>query len=154
MRALGIDFGEKRLGVAISDPTGLIAQGIAMIGKGEHFEHDFRELKKIIKRYDGIDEIVVGLPKTLKGEIGPAAEKVLAFVDALKKEFKLNIATWDERLTTAAAERALIDAGLSREKRKKVIDKSAAARMLQSYLDYQNGKKYAPHLPLGEGARA
>lgn len=135
MRSLGIDFGDKRIGVAVSDPLGMIAQGIAMIGKGETFEHDIRELKKIIKKYDGVDEIIVGLPRKLSGEIGFQAEKVLTFVEALKQEFKINIVTWDERLTTAEAERGLIAAGLSREKRKKVIDKSAAAVILQSYLD-------------------
>lgn len=135
MRILGIDYGDKRIGVAVSDPLGMIAQGVAVIGKGETFEQDIRELKRIIKKYDGVDEIVVGLPKTMAGAIGPQAEKVLAFVEALRKEFKLNIITWDERLTTAQAERVLIEAGLSREKRKKVIDKSAAANILQCYLN-------------------
>lgn len=135
MRILGVDYGDKRIGVAISDPLGIMAQGVAVIGKGESFEGDIRELKRIIKKYEGVDEIVVGLPKTLAGKIGPQAEKALAFVEALKKEFKLNIVTWDERLTTVEAERTLIEAGLSRQKRKKIIDKSAAAAILQSYLD-------------------
>jgi putative holliday junction resolvase len=135
MRVLGLDYGTKRIGVAVSDPLGLIAQGIAVLGKGETFADDLRELKRLIKKYDGVDEIVVGLPKRLSGEIGPAAEQVLAFVAALQQEFKLNIVTWDERLTTVMAERSLIEAGLSREKRKKVIDQSAAANILQGYLD-------------------
>ena len=135
MRILGIDYGDKRIGVAVSDPLGIIAQGVAVIGKSETFDQDIRELKRIIKKYSGVDEIVVGLPKTMAGEIGPQAEKVLTFVEALKKEFKLNIVTWDERLTTVEAERTLIEAGLSRKKRKKIIDKSAAANILQNYLD-------------------
>jgi putative Holliday junction resolvase len=135
MRILCIDFGEKRLGIAVSDPLGIIAQGVAVIGRGESFDHDIRELKRLIKKYDGVDEIVVGLPRTLKGEIGLSAQKVLDFVAVLKNEFKLNITTWDERLTTAAAERALIEAGLSRARRRQVIDQSAAANILQSYLD-------------------
>ena len=135
MRILGIDYGDKRIGVAISDPLGIMAQGIAMIGKGETFEPDIREIKRLIKKYDGVEEIVVGLPKTMAGEIGVQAEKVMTFVNELKKEFKINIVTWDERLTTIEAERGLIEAGLSREKRKKVIDKTAAAAILQSYLD-------------------
>ncbi|MFA4844786.1 MAG: Holliday junction resolvase RuvX [Candidatus Margulisiibacteriota bacterium] len=135
MRILGLDYGEKRIGVAVSDPLAIIAQGVAVLGKGETFADDLRELKRIIKKYDGVDEIVVGLPKRMSGEIGIAAEKVLAFVAELKKEFKLNIVTWDERLTTVMAERSLIEAGLSREKRKKVIDQSAAANILQGYLD-------------------
>lgn len=135
MRILGIDFGSKRMGIAISDPLGFTAQGIAVVGRGKTFEDDLRELKRIIKKYGGVDEIVVGFPKTMSGEIGEQAKMVLDFVEAIKKEFKLNVNTWDERLTTVEAEKALISAGLSREKRKKVIDKSAAARILQSYLD-------------------
>lgn len=137
MRVLGLDYGDKRIGVAISDPLGITAQGVAVLGKGETFDQDIKELKRLIKKYDGVDEIVVGLPKTMRGEVGPQAEKVLTFVAALKQEFKLNIATWDERLTTAEAERTLIEAGLSREKRRQVIDKSAAAVILQSYMDHK-----------------
>jgi putative Holliday junction resolvase len=135
MRVLGIDYGDKRIGVAVSDPLGLTAQAVAVIGKSGSFEKDVKELNKIIKKYGGVDEIVVGLPRTMRGEIGEQAKKVLAFIEELKKNFKLNITPWDERLTTVEAERALISAGLSREKRKKVIDKSAAAYILQSYLD-------------------
>ena len=89
----------------------------------------------LIKKYDGVDEIVVGLPRTLSGTAGIQVEKVMRFVDALKQGFKINISTWDERLTTASAERALIETGMSRAKRKQVIDQSAAANILQSYLD-------------------
>jgi putative Holliday junction resolvase len=135
MRILGIDFGEKRMGVAVSDPLGMTAQAVAVIGKGKDFESDIRELKKIIKKYEGVDEIIVGLPKTMKGEVGEQAGKVLEFVAALKNNFKINVGTWDERLTTVEAEKTLIAAGLSRQKRKKVIDKSAATYILQSYLD-------------------
>ena len=135
MRILGIDYGAKKIGVAISDPLGITAQGVAVIGKGETFEDDIRELKRIIKKYDGVDEIVVGLPKTLRNEIGSQAKLVLEFVEALRKKFKINIVTWDERLTSVEAEKMLISAGLSQQKRKKVIDKSAATFILQSYLD-------------------
>jgi putative Holliday junction resolvase len=135
MRILGIDFGEKRIGIAISDPLGLTAQGVAVIGKSETFEEDIKELNKIIKKCGGVDEILVGLPKTLAGEIGIQAQKVLEFVEALKAAFKIPINTWDERLTTVQAERTLKEAGLSAKKRRKVVDKSAAAYILQSYLD-------------------
>lgn len=135
MRILGIDYGSKRLGIAVSDPLGITAQGVAVIAKGDTFDQDVTELNKIIEQYEGINEIVVGLPKTMKGEIGIQAQKVLEFVAELKKNFKFQITTWDERLTTAATERVLISAGLSRQKRKKVIDKSAAAYILQGYLD-------------------
>ena len=141
MRILGIDYGSKRIGIAVSDPLGITAQGVAVIGKGENYDHDIRELKRIIKKYGGVDEIVVGLPKTMEGKIGPQAEKILAFIEVLKKEFKLNITAWDERLTTLEAEKMLISAGLSREKRKKVIDKSAAANILQNYLDRKSNEK-------------
>lgn len=135
MRILGIDFGEKRIGIAISDPLGLTAQGVAVIGKSETFEEDIKELNKIIKKCGGVDEILVGLPKTLAGEIGIQAQKVLEFVEALKTAFKIPINTWDERLTTVQAERTLMEMGLSAKKRRKVVDKSAAAYILQSYLD-------------------
>jgi putative holliday junction resolvase len=135
VRTLGIDYGDKRIGIAISDPLGIIATGIAVVGKNETFAGDIQEIKELVKRYDGVDEIVVGLPKTMSGAAGIQVEKVMNFVDALKQEFKINIVTWDERLTTVKAERALIATGMSREKRKKVIDKSAAAVILQDYLD-------------------
>lgn len=137
LRTLGIDYGEKRIGVAISDPLGITAQGVAVFGKGKTYAEDIKEIKKIIKQYEGIDEIVVGLPKTLKGEIGPSAQKVLEFVEALKKAFKIAINTWDERLTTAQAEKTLQAMGLNSKKRRSVIDKSAAAYILQSYMDYK-----------------
>ena len=135
MRTLGIDYGDKRIGVAISDPLGIIATGIAVVGKGETFEQDIQEISSLINKYDGVSEIVVGLPRKMSGEAGIEVEKVMKFVDALKLAFKINIVTTDERLTTVEAERALIETGMSREKRKKVIDKSAAAVILQSYLD-------------------
>ena len=138
MRILGIDYGDKRIGIAISDPLGLTAQGVAVIGKGETFEEDVKELKKIIKKFEGIDEILVGLPKTMRGEIGQQAEKVLKFVEHLKTAFKIPVNTWDERLTTVQAEKTLQEAGLPEKKRRKIIDKSAAAYILQNYLDYKH----------------
>lgn len=135
MRILGIDYGSKRIGVAVSDPLGMIAQGVTVINRADNLEQDFLELEKIIQQYDGVEQIVVGLPKALSGEIGIAAQKVLDFVEKLKTKFNQEIITWDERLTTAGVEKVLIEAGLSRQKRRKVIDKSAATYMLQGYLD-------------------
>jgi putative Holliday junction resolvase len=131
MRIIALDYGARRVGVAVSDPLGLIAQPLATLN------HDrlVPELKELLKQYDRIDEIVVGLPKKLSGELGPAAEKVLALVAELKIHFPCPISTYDERLTTVEAERTLIAAGLSREKRKKVIDRLAAAEILQDFLD-------------------
>lgn len=135
MRVLGIDYGEKRLGIAISDQMAIISSGVAVIGRTGDIKDDIKDLKLIIKKHGGVDEIVVGFPRTLKGEIGESARKVLDFIEALKKEIIIPIVTWDERFSTVAVERVLIDADLSRAKRKKVIDKSAATYLLQGYLD-------------------
>lgn len=135
MRILGIDYGDKRIGIGVSDPLGITAQPVAVIGKRATFEEDIQEINQIIKQYEGVEEIVVGLPKTMRGELGVQAQKVQAFIDALKAKFKIRITPWDERFSSVVAERAMISAGLSREKRKKVIDKSAASLILQSYLD-------------------
>ncbi|HTY13735.1 MAG TPA: Holliday junction resolvase RuvX [Candidatus Omnitrophota bacterium] len=135
MRIFGVDYGDKRIGIAASDPLGITAQGVAVIGKGKTFDEDIKEIKKIMKKFDSVNEIVVGLPKTMSGEIGVSAEKVLKFVEALKSAFKIPIVTWDERLTTVQAQRTLSEAGLSAKKQRKVIDKSAAAYILQNYMD-------------------
>ena len=135
MRILGLDYGEKRIGVVISDPLGLTAQPVAVIGKKESFAEDIKELNKIISKYDGVDEIVVGLPKTTAGLIGVQAAKVLEFIEALRANFKIKITAWDERFSSVEAERAMIAAGLSRAHRKRFIDRSAASIILQSYLD-------------------
>ncbi|MFH1361447.1 MAG: Holliday junction resolvase RuvX [bacterium] len=132
MRILAIDHGQARLGIAISDPLQITAQPVATLQNDENL---IPNLKKIIDDYGSVTEIVVGLPKSLKGGLGPQAEKVQAFVAELEKNFEIKVVTWDERLTTVAAERDLISAGLSRKKRKKVIDKSAAAYILRNYLD-------------------
>jgi putative Holliday junction resolvase len=129
MRIMGLDAGEKRMGVAVSDPLGYIAQGISVVKRD-----DIEELKKIVSNYD-IERIIVGLPKHMDGSIGEQGNKVLAFIEDLKKEIDLPILTWDERLTTKEAEGVLLKANLSRAKRKKVIDKLAAVLILQSYLD-------------------
>jgi putative Holliday junction resolvase len=133
MRIVALDYGSKRVGVAVSDPLGLIAQPLATL------DHDrvIPQLKELLRQYDQVDEIVVGLPKKLSGELGQAAQDVLVFVEQLRQAVPIKISTYDERMTTAAAERTLIAAGLSREKRKKVIDRSAAANILQDYLDRQ-----------------
>jgi len=135
MRIVGLDFGEKRIGVAISDPLQITAHGLGAINKSDTFEQDITALKDMLKEYTGITEIVVGLPKTLKGEIGLSAQRVLEFVAVLQKAFEIKVTSWDERMTTASATKALIEMGLSREKRKKVIDKTAATLMLQGYLN-------------------
>jgi len=136
---MGIDYGEKRIGVAVSDPLGIVAQGIDVV-ESRGLSNDVDNIRKLVDRYGNVEEIVVGLPKTLKGELGPQAQKVTKFIEALKKCVDVTVVTWDERLTTSAVERVLIDADMSRKKRKKVVDKTAAAYMLQGYLDARRSK--------------
>ena len=113
MRILGIDFGTKRIGIAVSDPLGFTAQGISTLEKGKTFRNDIENLKEIIEKYEGIREIVVGLPKKMSGEIGIAAQEVLKFVEALKKYFNnIEIKTWDERLTSAEANKFFAGANI------------------------------------------
>ena len=136
MRILGIDFGTKTIGVAVSDEMGLIGQGIGTI-KRKDLQRDMRELQKKIGEYE-IEKIVVGLPKNMDGSLGKSAHQVLDFIDNLKKRFKIPVESWDERLSTVEAERVLLDADISRRKRRKVVDKIAASIILQGYLDYIN----------------
>ena len=137
MRILCIDFGEKRLGIAISDPLGITAQGIGVLKKQASFKKDLEEIQKIIDRYDEVSQIIVGLPKTLKGEIGIKAKQTLEFVDFLKENIKIPVETWDERMTTVSAQKSLQSAGLNSRKQRKVIDQVAAGLILQNYLDYK-----------------
>lgn len=133
MRVLGLDIGDRTIGVAISDPLGFTAQGITTIRRKKE-DIDIEEIKKICNEYK-VDTIVSGLPKNMNGTIGPQSEKVLQFCDLLKSELNIPIKMWDERLTTVAATRAMLEADLSRAKRKKIVDKMAATYILQGYLD-------------------
>lgn len=133
MRILGLDVGDRTIGVAISDPLGLTAQGITTIRR-KGIDKDIEELEKICAQYE-VEKIVSGLPKNMNGTLGPQSEKVLGFCDILKTKISLEIIMWDERLTTVAAQRAMLEADLSRSKRKKIVDKIAATYILQGYLD-------------------
>lgn len=133
-RVMGLDVGDKTIGVALSDPLGWTAQGLETIRR-IGIKKDLQRLEEIIKEYE-VNKIVVGLPKNMNGTIGPQGEKVLEFNERLGKRFSnIEIIQWDERLTTVAAERSLIEADVSRKKRKEVIDKIAAVYILQGYLD-------------------
>jgi len=132
-RILGLDLGDKTIGVAVSDLLQLTAQGITTIRR-ESKKKDFQTLGDIINDYT-IKKIVIGLPKNMNNTIGPQGEKTIDFGEKLKKRFNLEIIYMDERLTTVAAERILIEGDIRREKRKKLIDKVAATYILQSYLD-------------------
>ena len=132
-RMMGLDVGDKTIGVAISDPLLLTAQGLKTIFR-ENNQKDIKEIEDIIKEYN-ITKIVVGFPKNMNNTIGPQGEKVLNFVDKLKKRIKIEIVLEDERLTTISAERVLLEGDVSRKNRKKIIDKVAATYILQNYLD-------------------
>ncbi|NBI29717.1 Holliday junction resolvase RuvX [Chengkuizengella marina] len=133
MRKMGLDYGDKTIGIAVSDELGWTAQGIEVI-KRKSKKEDFSRLQAIIKEYD-IDEIVLGLPKNMDGSIGERGQLCIQYGETLKKVLELPIHMWDERLTTVSAERTLLEANMSRKKRKQVIDKMAAVFILQSYLD-------------------
>lgn len=133
MRVMGLDVGDKYIGVAISDELGLTAQGIKAIKR----EGCIEALKGNIKEY-GVGSIIVGLPRMLNGSLGIQGEKVLKFVEDLKASLGLPTSLWDERLSTLAAERTLLEADTSRKKRRTLRDKVSAVIILQGYLDSIN----------------
>jgi len=133
MRILGLDIGDRTIGVAISDPLGFTAQGVTTIRRKSN-EKDLEELRKICEEYK-VETIVSGLPKNMNGTLGPQSEKVLGFCKLIEENINLPIKMWDERLTTVAAHRVMLEGDLSRAKRKKIVDKMAAMYILQGYLD-------------------
>ena len=137
MRILGIDYGEKRVGLAISSPVGFIAQGLPTIERIEGMDY-LEELADIIEEKE-VSEIVVGLPKNMNDTIGEKAEEVLGFVETLKSKFNIPVHTVDERLTTVRAHRAMAAAKMSKKGKKKRVDMIAAQFILQAYLD-QNSR--------------
>ena len=136
MRVMGLDVGSKTVGVAISDPLGFTAQGVEIIKINEEAkEFGFDSLGELVKEYQ-VDKFVVGLPKNMNNTEGPRVEASKAYGDKIKEIFNLPVDYQDERLTTVQAERMLVEqADVSRDKRKKVIDKLAAQLILQNYLD-------------------
>ncbi|MCL4955654.1 Holliday junction resolvase RuvX [Streptococcus suis] len=136
MRIMGLDVGSKTVGVAISDPLGFTAQGLEIIPIDEEKgEFGLEHLTELVEQYK-VDKFVVGLPKNMNNTSGPRVEASQAYGDLLTERYKLSVDYQDERLTTVAAERMLIEqADISRGKRKKVIDKLAAQLILQNYLD-------------------
>lgn len=137
MRILGLDFGQKTIGVAISDPFGWTAQGVEIIrrDKEESINKSIERIGQIINEY-GVEKIVLGYPKNMNNTVGERGQKTEAFKQKLEKNFNnIEVILWDERLSTVGAERSLLEADLSRKKRKNVIDKMAAVFILQGYLD-------------------
>lgn len=138
MRKLALDFGDKRIGVAVSDALNIIAQGKGYIKRSD-LRKDLEEIKYYIDKYE-VDEIIVGMPKNMDGSLGQRAKKTQEFINFLNNNLDITISIWDERLSTKEAERVLIKADVSRSNRKEVIDKLAASIILDSYLqaNYNN----------------
>jgi len=132
-RLMGLDVGDKTIGVALSDPLMITAQGLTTI-KRTNLKSDIQELRKIIDEYKVI-KIIVGMPKMMNGTIGIQGEKVISFTEKLKEKIDLPTDFQDERLTTALSEKILISADVKRNKRKEVIDKLAAVQILTTYME-------------------
>jgi putative holliday junction resolvase len=138
LRIMGLDVGSKTVGIALSDELGWTAQGLETLKINEEENvFGFDEIGKIIKENE-VGKVVVGLPKNMNGTIGPRGEASQFYASQLEERFGVQTILWDERLTTVAAERVLLEADVSRKKRKKVIDKMAAVMILQGYLNSQN----------------
>lgn len=136
MRVMGLDYGSKTVGVAISDPLGITAQGIETIERKEEnkLRKTLARIEELAKEYE-VETIVLGLPKNMNNTLGDRAEKTLEFKEMLERRSGLPVVMWDERLTTVEAERTLIESKVRREDRKKYVDKIAAVFILQGYLN-------------------
>jgi putative Holliday junction resolvase len=135
MRVMGLDIGSHTIGVAISDELKVTAQGLKTIRR-KSMEEDLSEISNLISEFK-IDKIVIGLPKNMDGTLGKQAKMVLQWIKKLRERINLPVVTWDERLTTMEASKVLLQADLSRKKRKRVIDKLSAILILQGYLNQE-----------------
>lgn len=142
MRIIGLDYGTKTVGVAVSDALGITAQGVETITRKEEnkLRQTLARIEELIDEYE-VGRIVVGLPKNMNNTLGERAEACQEFADKLERRTGLPVVMWDERLTTVAAENVLIESGVRRENRKAVIDKIAAVFILQGYLDYESNRQ-------------
>ena len=138
-RILGIDYGDSRTGIAVSDLMGWTAQGLETITYKGNNEFLLNRIGEIIKEYD-IKKIVIGYPRNLNGTIGPRAEKTEAFIKILIDKFGLNVIKWDEWLSTVSAHRDMNDMGIKNRKKKGLVDTIAAVHILQNYLDANSNK--------------
>lgn len=136
MRIMGLDFGSKTVGVAVSDPLLLTAQGLEIIRRKEEnkLRRTLARIEELIEEYE-VEELVLGLPKHLNGSEGVRVELTEEFRDKLERRTGLPVVMWDERLTTVSADRTMMEAGIRREHRKEYVDKLAAVFILQGYLD-------------------
>lgn len=141
MRILGLDYGSKTVGVAVSDPLGFSAQGVEIIRrKSENkMRQTLARIEELIAQYQ-VEEIVLGLPKNMNNTLGDRAEKSLELKETLERRTGLPVVMWDERLTTVSANRVLMETGVRRENRKEHVDEIAAVFILQGYLDYLANK--------------
>ena len=142
MRILGLDYGTKTTGVAVSDPMGWTAQGLEIIRRTDpnSLKPTLKRIEEICKQYK-VEKIVLGFPKNMNNTVGERGEKTLVFKQKLEARLHLEVELWDERLSTVSAENALLEADISRQKRKQVIDKLAAVIILQNYLDAASKKR-------------
>ena len=138
---MGLDIGERRIGVALSDPLGIMASALTVIERTT----DDAAIKQIVElaRQNDVERIVIGLPRSLDGSLGKQAQTVEAFIELLKSHTELPVITWDERFSTVAAEKTLLEAGMKRDKRKRHRDAVAAAFILQGYLDRERNRDSA-----------
>jgi len=135
IKLLGLDVGDKRIGLALSDDLGLTAQGRPTLQRTS-LKKDLAALRNLIKEHQ-VQKVVVGLPLNMDGSLGTRAQLVLEFKNTLEKQLTIPVVTWDERLSTQAAQRPLREAGLNWRKRRKFVDQVAASIILQNYLDYK-----------------
>lgn len=142
MRIMGLDFGAKTVGVAVSDPILITAQGIEIIRRKDEnkLRQTLARIEELILEYQ-VEEIVLGLPKNMNDSLGSRAELTLEFKEKLERRTGLPVHMWDERLTTVAADKAMMEAGIRRENRKEYVDKIAAVFILRGYLELRNAEK-------------
>ncbi len=145
MRYLGLDVGDVRIGVALSDETATLASGLPTLVRVGH-RKDVQAIARLVREH-GASEVVVGLPRRLNGEVGTQGQKVLSFMDALREAIDLPVVAWDERFTTALAQQTLLEADVKRKARKGAVDKVAAILILQNYLDYRKLADAEGHRP-------
>lgn len=138
MRILGLDVGSRTIGVAVSDALGLSAHGVTTLRRSG-LSKDIRAVQDVMQAY-GVREVVVGLPRNMNGSLGPQARRVQAFAEKLRAAVAVPVVLWDERLTSREAERVLVEADMSRRKRRAVVDRVAAVLILQGYLERRRAR--------------
>ena len=152
MRIMGLDFGSKTVGVAVSDPLGITAQGLEIIRRKEEnkLRQTYARIEELIVEYQ-VEEIVLGLPRNMNATEGERAGLTREFREGLERRTGLPVTLWDERLTTVAADKAMMEAGIRREHRRDYVDMSAASLILQGFLDYRAMGKEADRRDGGSG---